>query len=81
MPTQTLQLRLPEDLVRRLKRRIPAGGRTAFVQHLLEKALPADDVDEDALYQAALEVDRDQKLGAEMADWNATAGDGLAAKG
>ncbi len=80
MPTQTLQLRLPEDLVRRLKRSIPAGGRTAFVQRLLEQALPADISENDALYEVALDVERDERLAAEMAEWEGTVGDGLAVK-
>ena len=40
MPTQQLLVRLPEDLARRLKRRVPARGRSAFIQELLEQALP-----------------------------------------
>ncbi len=35
MSTQQILVRLPEALARRLKRRIPARKRSAFVQHLL----------------------------------------------
>jgi len=78
MPTQQLLVRLPEELARRLKRRVPARSRSAFVQRLLEQALPPDDGDDDPLYQAALAVEQDEHLAAEMAEWDTTAGDGLA---
>ena len=78
MATQQLLIRLPEDLARRLKRRIPARGRSAFVQTLLEQALPPDEGEDDPLHQAALAVEQDEQLAGEMAEWDAVAGDGLA---
>jgi len=78
MPMQHLLVRLPEELVRGLKRTVPARGRSALVQQLLEQALPSDADDGDQLYRLALVVERDEKLAAEMADWDATAGDGVA---
>jgi hypothetical protein len=78
MPTQQLLLRLPEELVRRFRRAVPGRERSLFVQHLLEQALPAEDSDDDPLYRAALEVERDSQLNTEMAEWeSATLGDGL----
>ena len=77
MPTQQLLVRLPEDLARRLKRRVPARGRSAFIQELLEQALPPDEENDDPLYQAALAVEQDERLASEMADWDAVVGDGL----
>ena len=77
MATQQLLIRLPHDLVRRLKRRVPPRARSAFVQRLLEQALPADEGEDDPLYQAALAVERDEQLAAEMAEWDATVADGL----
>ena len=74
---QQLLVRLPEDLVRRLKRRVAARKRSAFVQQLLEQALPPDEGEDDPLYQAALDVERDERLAAEMAEWDAAVGDGL----
>lgn len=56
MATQQLLVRLPEELARRLKRRVPAR---------------------DLLYQAALEVERDERLAAEMAEWDVTLEDRL----
>ena len=78
MATQPILLHLPEDLVRRLKRRVPARQRSRFVQSLLEQALPPEPAEDDPLYQAALAVERDAGLAAEMADWEAAVGDGLA---
>lgn len=78
MATQQLLIRLPEDLARRLKRRVPTRGRSAFVQALLEQALPPDEEEDDPLYRAALAVEQDEQLAGEMAEWDAVAGDGLA---
>ena len=79
MTTQQLLLRLPEDLVRRLKRTVAPRKRSKFVQHLLEQALPPDEVsDSDPLYRAALAAERDEALAAEMAEWEtATIDDGF----
>ena len=71
MPTQQLLLRLPDDLVRRFKQIVPARERSAFVRQLLEQALPSADSDNDPLYLAALAVEQDTVLGAEMAEWEA----------
>ena len=79
MTTQQLLLRLPEDLVRRFKRAVAPRERSKFVQRLLEQALPPDEVsDSDPLYRAALAVEQDETLAAEMAEWEtATIDDGL----
>ena len=81
MATQQLLLHLPDELVRRLKRAVPARSRSKFIQDLLEQALPPDGVAEaDPLYLAALEAEKDAALAAEMASWEpATLGDGVAA--
>ncbi len=79
MAMQQLLVRLPEDLARRLRHQVPARGRSAFVQRLLEDALAPEGGENDPLYQAALEVERDERLAGEMADWDATVADGLAA--
>ena len=77
MAMRQVLIRLPDNLVRRLRRRVPARGRSAFVQRLLEQALPPDEGGDDPLYRAALAVEQDERLAAEMAEWVATAGDGL----
>lgn len=77
MATQQVLVRLPEELARRLRRRVPARARSAFVQRLLEQALPPDEGEDDPLYQAALAVEQDEALAAEMRDWDAAVGDGV----
>jgi hypothetical protein len=80
--TQQLLLHLPDELVRRLKRAVAPRGRSKFIQDLLEQALPPDGVGEsDPLYLAALAVEADERLAAEMTEWEpATLGDGVAAQ-
>jgi hypothetical protein len=79
MATEQLLLRLPDELVRRFRRTVPSRERSLFVQHLLEQALAREGSDDDPLYQAALEVERDTQLNAEMDEWeSATLNDGLA---
>ena len=56
---------------------MPARGRSAFVQRLLEQALRPENSDDDPLYLAALAVEQDAKLSAEMAEWDCTLMDGL----
>jgi len=80
MATQQLLVRLPEELARRLKRQVPARGRSAFVQHLLEQALAPEDGDDDPLYRAAMAVEEDERLSAEMTEWDGTIADGLDAE-
>ena len=79
MATTQLLVRLPDELVRRFRRRVPARERSRFIQRLLEQTLPpADAGDDDPLFQAALAVEQDEKLAAEMAEWEAaTIADGL----
>ena len=77
MTTQLL-VRLPEEVARRLKRHVPARRRSAFVGRLIEQALPPDDDDDnDPLYLAALAVEQNEELAAEMAEWDVAVGDGL----
>jgi hypothetical protein len=81
MATRQILLRLPDELARRFQRTVPARRRSAFVQRLLEDALPNQGDDNDPLFLAALEVERDEDLSLEMAEWDATVGDGLATSG
>jgi hypothetical protein len=78
MSTQLL-VRLPDPLVRRFKRSVAPRQRSKFIENLLEQALPVLEVDDDdPLYQAALAVEQDEQLAAEMAAWEAaTISDGL----
>ena len=79
MVTQSLLVRLPAELARRLKRQVPARRRNAFVQQLLQQALASQS--DAALYRVALEVEQDERLTAEMAEWDVTIADGLEAEG
>ena len=69
----------PDALVRRFKRNVSVRQRNKFIQQLLEEALPReDDSDDDPSYQAALAVEQEHALAAEMAEWEvATIDDGL----
>ncbi len=70
MATQQVLVRLPEELARRFKRCVSDRRRSEFIQRLLEQALPpADGSEGDPLYQAALAVEKDVRLAAEMAEW------------
>ncbi|WP_199175840.1 hypothetical protein [Telmatospirillum siberiense] len=70
MATQQVLVRLPEELARRFKRCVSDRRRSEFIRKLLEQALPpADGSESDPLYQAALAVERDQRLASEMAEW------------
>jgi hypothetical protein len=76
MATIQLLIRLPDELVKRLKRNVPARQRSKFVARLLDQALPpSDDGDDDPLYQAALAVEKDSDLSAEMAEWETPTAD------
>lgn len=77
--TQQLLVRLPDDLARRFKRAVAPRQRSKFIEHLLNEALPTEMVaDDDPLYQAALAVEQEEGLAAEMKEWEeATIGDGL----
>jgi predicted transcriptional regulator len=77
--TTQLLIHLPDALVRRLKRNVSVRQRSKFIERLLEDALPPEEgSDDDLLYQAALAVEEEQALAAEMAEWEvATIDDGL----
>ena len=50
MATIQLLIRLPDELVKRFKRNVPARQRSKFVAQLLDQALPpSDDADDDPL--------------------------------
>jgi predicted transcriptional regulator len=79
MSTTQLLIRLPDELARRLKRSVSPRHRSKFIQRLLEEALPPEDGDDDPLYRAAMAVEQDEALGAEMDEWEtAMVEDGLA---
>jgi hypothetical protein len=72
--TMQVLVHIPDSLAERFKRAVPSRQRSAFVAGLLEQAFPVED---DPLYLAALEVEKDAALSAEMKEWR----DGLIADG
>jgi hypothetical protein len=78
MTTQLL-IRVPDALADRLRRAVAPRGRSAFVQRLIEDALPEVPEARDPLYLVARAVERDAHLAADMAAWDSVAGDGLSA--
>ena len=79
MSTTQLLIRLPDELAKRLKRSVSPRQRSKFIQRLLEEALPPEDGDDDPLYRAAIAVEKEDALGAQMDEWErATIADGLA---
>ena len=65
---------LPDDLVRRMKTVIPARKRSQVVKELLEAEIEKR---ERELFECAQAVEKDDALNREMAEWDATAGDGI----
>jgi predicted transcriptional regulator len=78
MSTTQLLIRLPDELARRLKRSVAPRQRSKFIQRLLEEALPLENGDDDPLYRAAMAVEKEEALAAEMDEWEtATIEDGF----
>ena len=65
---------LSHDLYSRMQAVIPPRQRSKLIANLLEKEVQKR---ERTLYEAALAVEHDEKLRAELADWEATVGDGI----
>jgi hypothetical protein len=65
---------LPDDLVARMRTIIPTRQRSKVLAKLLEEELKKR---ENELYKCACEVDADEALNTEMADWDTTVGDGI----
>lgn len=70
----SMLLSLPEPLARRFKAAVPARQRSQYVAVLLEREMSKQD---DALYKAALAVEKDRAVNADIKVWDITAGDGL----
>lgn len=70
----TMLFTLTDALAERVKSKIAAGERSALVSQLLEQELKRRDHE---LYKCAMEVEQDEGLRTEMADWEITLADGL----
>ena len=65
---------IPGSLYSRMMATIPPRQRSKLISKLLEDEVKKR---EQELYQAALAVEEDEELGAEMKDWDVTLGDVL----
>lgn len=65
---------IPDSLYSRMTAAIPPRQRSRLIAKLLEDELRKR---EQELYQAALAVEQDEELGAEMREWDVTLGDGI----
>lgn len=72
---EKILISLPTELAARLRAAIPTRQRSKTIVHLLEEEIAKR---EQALYECALAVENDKKLGKEMKEWDdATLTDGL----
>lgn len=67
---------LSDNLYSRMQAVIPPRQRSKVVAELLEEEVRRR---EQELYECARAVEKDEKLTAEMADWDVTVGDGIEA--
>jgi hypothetical protein len=65
---------IPDSLYTRMMATIPPRQRSKLIAKLLEDEVKKR---EQELYQAALAVEQDEELNAEMKDWDVTMGDGI----
>jgi hypothetical protein len=65
---------IPDSLYSRMIATIPPRQRSKLIAKLLEDEVKKR---EQELYQAALAVELDEELSAEMKDWDVTLGDGI----
>lgn len=71
---EKILLSLPHELALRLRAAFPARQRSSIITRLIEKELKKR---EEALYQCACQVEKDQTLHQEMDAWKVTLQDGL----
>ena len=71
---QKLLISMPDAIVARLRSVIPDRHRSKFIAKVVEEELKRR---EEALYQCALKVEREEALNQEMKDWDVTSGDGM----
>ena len=71
---QKVLVSLPDNLAERMRAVIPNRQRSKVLSNLLEKEVEKREA---ALYLCACDVEADEALNKEMADWNATMDDGL----
>ena len=65
---------VPDQLAIRMRSAIPQRQRSRIIVQLLEKEIEKR---EQALYECALAIEKDEALHAEMKEWDVTLQDGL----
>jgi hypothetical protein len=65
---------IPNSLYSRMMATVPPRQRSKLIARLLEDEVKKR---EQELYRAALAVEQDEELSAEMKDWDVTLGDGI----
>lgn len=65
---------IPDKVASRMRATIPQRQRSKVIVHLIEKEIERR---EKALYECAVQVDKDNALCQEMKDWDVTLQDGL----
>jgi hypothetical protein len=70
----TVRFSLPEEIVHSLKQLVPPDQHDQFVAKAIRQALEQQ---EQALYECALAVERDEALNAELDDWQIILTDGI----
>jgi hypothetical protein len=68
---------ISDELYARMKTVIPPRQRSRVIADLLEQEVKRR---EQELYECAQAVERDERLAAEMAEWDVTVGDGIEAE-
>jgi metal-responsive CopG/Arc/MetJ family transcriptional regulator len=68
---------LPDELYLRMRATIPQRQRSKVIAGILRQEVERR---EQEFFQVALAVEQDAKLNAEMAEWEATTGDGIDAE-
>ena len=71
---QKILVSIPDDLSMRMRAVFPSRMRSQIIAALIDEEVKKR---EEELYQCAVDVEKDEKLSAEMAEWNITSKDGL----
>jgi hypothetical protein len=71
---EKILISLPDQLAVRMRATIPQRQRSKIFTHLIEEEIERR---ENALYECALAVEKDDALREEMAEWDVTLNDGL----
>ncbi len=71
---EKMLISVPDEVAIRFRTTVPSRQRSKVVVRLIEKEIEKREM---ALYQCALDVEKDEKLHEEMEDWNVTIKDGL----